>query len=142
MKNHEVLLAIYDAWKLAQETPLQCFLRLEKLPEDRLTGLSRTKFEELWKQCETYTAKFKLDAITMRQQALKDDICGAMLACDPPWEQVAEFCRLIKEAQESPRGLPYALEALAEYKADVAAGFRERCTAEFPDCFKSVTPEE
>ncbi len=140
MKTHEVLAAIYEAWKLGNETPLQCFLRLERLEEGKLTGLSRSNFEKLWEQCAKYPSKHKLDVITTRQQELRNEITEAMLRVDPPWEQVVEWCQLIKEAQESPNGLPYALEGLFEYSPVLADDFKVRCEVEFPTVFKP-TPD-
>lgn len=138
MKSYEILAAIYEAWKLSEETPLQCFLRLDR--KAGMKGVSRDKFEKLWDLCAKYPAKHKLDVITARQTELRNEITESMLRVDPPWPEVVEWCQLTKDAQESPRGLPMALEALSAVQPEVASEYQERCKVEFPDVFGVSKP--
>ncbi len=138
MKLHEVLQAIYDAQAGGAEM-LPTFHRLSRDVPDKMTGVSRGKFEEAWTLCTTYPAKFKLDVVTARQNEVRTDISEAMLKCDPPWEEVVEFCELIRGIQQGPRQLPLALDALAELKPELAAELRVRAAAEFPGQFQTET---
>lgn len=140
MKTHEILAAIYEAWKLGDETPLQCFLRLDR--KEGMKRVSRADFEKLWDLCVKYPAKHKLDVITARQTELRNEITESMLRVDPPWPEVVEWCQMIKDAQESPRGLPVALEALSAVQPEVASEYKERCKVEYPDLFKSSTSDD
>lgn len=134
MTPSEILTALYESWKAGEETALQCFLRLDR--DLGMKGVKRADFEKLWEQCAKYPAKHKLDALTARQNELKNEIAEAMLQVDPPWSEVIEFCKLIKDAQDGPNGLPYALEALHEHNPDKANALRLRCEQEFPAIFK------
>lgn len=140
MTNSEILKTIYESWKAGEETALQCFLRLDR--SEGMKGVSRAQFEKLWEQCSKYPAKHKLDTLTARQNELKDEIAKAMLEVDPPWEEVVEFCKLIKDGQESPNSLPYALEALEEYNPSLAIALRLRCETEFPGVFKKASADD
>jgi hypothetical protein len=135
MKIYEALMAIYERSK-GDETVLQVFLDLER--NHGMTGVKRSDFETRWDECRKWPLKFKLDIITMRQDELGREVCEAMLACDPPWDEVVDFAKLIKHAKETPRGLPEALEALAEHRPDVAASLRARCEVEFPVEFNAA----
>lgn len=136
MKLHEMLLAIYDAQTGGSEmTPTYYYLTRD-IP-DKLEGVSRSKFEEIWDLCKQYPAKFKLDIITARQNELKKDLSEAMLKCDPPWEEVVEFCELVRGIQQSAHQLPLAIDALAELKPEVAAELKARATVEFPKHFST-----
>lgn len=134
MRLHDVLQSIYDAQASGAEM-LATFQTLIREGEDKMTGVSRGKFEEAWKLCREYPAKFKLDIITARQNEIRQDVSEAMLKCDPPWEEVVEFCELIRGIQQAPHQLPTALDALAELKPELAAELRARAALEFPKQF-------
>lgn len=136
MKLHEVLQAVYDAYSTGAEM-LTTFYHLSRDVPDKMTGVSRGKFEEAWKLCGEYPAKFKLDIITARQNEVRTDISEAMLKCDPPWEEVVEFCELIRGIQQSPHQLPLALTALGELKPELAAELKARAVVEFPKYFQT-----
>lgn len=133
MKLADVLSEIYTRSRSDERTALQHFLDLER--NHGMTGVTRAKFEEYWEIAKKYPCKVKLDIITERQQATKKELLEAMLACDPPWDDVLEWAKLIKEAQETPHGLPLALEGLAEYNPALAVELRTRCESEFPAQF-------
>lgn len=140
MKVHEMLQAVYAA-QIAGEEMTSVYYRLTRDADDKLVGVSRSKFDEVWNLCEQYPAKFKLDIITARQNEVRTEVSEAMLKCDPPWEEVVDFCELIRGIQQGPHQLPMALDALAELKPELAETLRVKAATEFPKYFATEAAE-
>lgn len=134
MLKEDVYLAIYERSRSDERSPLEHFLDLER--NHGMTGVTRSDFEKTFEQAIKYPAQIKLQALTARQDTFKRDLTEAMLAQDPPWDEVVSWNSLIAGVNQTPEAITAAIEGLWVYEHGIARRLKERACVLFPTIFK------